>query len=477
MEVVRTLEQAGVKAEDTVIRLITQQRDFVMSAARYPAYIAAWGTGKTLALVGRAMRLSEAHSGNLGVIFRKEYEDLKDSTVKDFEKYTRLKVNSDRSVKLSNGSEIMFRHLEELNNIQNMNLGWFGIEQAEELATDDIFMTLFGRLRRKGIPQSGFIIGNTKGRNWIYKLFKKHGLLDEVRRLMLEDPGLFPAGVKPEDMVALYEAKTSDNAHNLDKMFLASLQILKQKKPLLYARFVENSWEEAGSADIIIQPQWVEAAEKRTLFIRPPVRRIISIDVARSNPGEGDKSVFSAIENGKEIAWEEHETRNTMELVGRAGIFNAKLKFPGCYGVDEIGVGGGVADRLAELDAPGGVKNQVVFINAGQRVPGSGYYNRRAEIYDYNAHQFEDGMVQLDPAHTKLSEQLSWAKQKVTSASGNVYLVQEKAEIKKEYKESPDHADAFLNGNWALQQVRVAERRDAYSGGPRGDSGRNAATA
>jgi hypothetical protein len=472
VEVAKTLDDVQTTEADTVIRLIKAQSDFVMTPARYAAYVAAWGTGKTLAGIGRAMRLSEEYPENLGVIFRKEFEDLRDSTVKDFEKYTRLKVNSSREVVLGNRSVIMFRHLEELNNIQNMNLGWFMIEQAEELPTDDPFMTLFGRLRRKGVKQSGFLIANTKGRNWIYKLFKIGGLIDEVRRLMAADPGLFPAGTTPEGMVALFEAKTSDNAHNLDPMFLASLEILKAKKPLLYRRFVENSWEEAGSADIIIQPDWIQAAEKRTLHVRHPIRRIISIDVARSNPGEGDKTVFIAIGNGKEVGWEEHETRNTMEVVGRAVLFNKKLGFPGCYAVDEIGVGGGVADRLAELD-----DNQVIFVNASERLPGGGYQNRRAEVYDFGAHQFEDGLVQIDPEHEQLREQLSWAKQKITSASGNVYLVQAKPEIKKEFGQSPDHADAFLNGLWALPQVKIAERRDGYSAGGGQAGRRNPATA
>lgn len=472
MDVVRTLEEARVTEADTVIKLIPPQTAFVMSPARYCAYVAAWGTGKTLAGIGRAMRLSEEYPGNLGVIFRKEFEDLRDSTVKDFEKYTRLKVNSNREVELANKSVIMFRHLEELNNIQNMNLGWYMIEQAEELPTDDIFMTLFGRLRRQGVKQSGFIIANTKGRNWIYKLFKIKGLIDEVKRLLAADPDLFPAGTRPEDMVALFEATTADNAHNLDKMFLASLEILKAKKPLLYRRFVENSWEETGSADIIIQPPWVKAAEERTLFMRSPIRRIISIDVARSNPGEGDKTVFAAIENNREVAWEEHETRNTMEIVGRAVLFNKKLKFPGCYAVDEIGVGSGVADRLAELEG-----HEVIFVNAGEKTAGAGFYNRRAEVHDFAAHLFEDGLVSILPEHEQLREQLSWARQKVTSASGNVYQVQAKPDIKKEYGQSPDHADAHMNGLWALPQVRVAERRDGYSDSERRAGRLNPATA
>jgi hypothetical protein len=119
----------------------------------------------------------------------------------------------------------------------------------------------------------------------------------------------------------------------------------------------------------------------------------------------------------------------------------------------------------------------VIYVNASEKVAGGGYHNRRAEIYDTGARAFEDGLVQIDPGHKELSEELSWAKQKVTSSSGNVFLVESKVDIKKEFLRSPDHADAFLNGLWALPRVRPVGMGDAYSGGRSGTGRRNAATA
>lgn len=213
------------------INLKQFQNDFIFSTARYPAMISAWGTGKSLCLILRAMFYSNNIPNNLGVIFRKEYVDLRDSTMRDFENFTGLKVDSQRNVNLLNGSRIMFRHIEELNNIQNINLGWFGIEQAEELKADKEFFLLWGRLRRKLLPSqefldtglsvhSGFIVGNVAGANWIKALWKDASGID----------------------FKLIEAKTFDNDDILPKEYIDSLEQLKSLKPDIYNRFVLNDW-------------------------------------------------------------------------------------------------------------------------------------------------------------------------------------------------------------------------------------------
>lgn len=420
-----------IQETDRVFRLIKPQADFIRSDARYPAYVAAWGTGKTTAAIGRVMRMCEM-PGNLGLIGRQEFTDLKDSTIKDFQDYTGLKVDSQREVHLPNGSIIMFRHLEEMNNIQNINLGWFWIEQAEELDTDEIFFKLHGRLRRNVEKRSGFITANTNGHNWIYKLWK--------------------ANKGSDADYALFEATSKDNSHNLPSDTVESWEKLKEKAPKVYKRFVLNSWDESDTTDIIISPDWIASAAKRSLSTKPPLRKIASIDVSRYGD---DKTVIYGIENNIQIGKEEWEKKDTMETVGRSILFAKKHQIS-AFAVDEIGVGSGVADRLRELG------HQVIFVNAAEREAASGFYNRRAEIYQKGADLFQNGLVQIDPSDTDLTEQLSWAKYKTIKSNGN-YQVEAKEDIKKRYGRSPDNADAFLNGLWALPQVRQVVNRDKYS--------------
>lgn len=207
------------------------QDAFIFSQTRHPAFIAAWATGKTMCGILRGMLYSEGIPENLGIIFRKEYTDLRDSTLKDFERYTGLKCDSQRNVNFANGSQIMFRHVEELNNLQNINLGWFFIEQAEELRTDNEFFLLWGRLRRELNPtssfldlnlptRSGFMTGNVKASNWIKHFWKD----------------------KPDQGFELTEATTYDNADVLPQDYLDSLERLKVLKPDVYRRFVLNDW-------------------------------------------------------------------------------------------------------------------------------------------------------------------------------------------------------------------------------------------
>lgn len=427
------------------VKLWPWQDDFIFGEAKFKFLKSSWATGKTLALVLAAMYESETYSDNLGVIFREEFEDLRDSTCKDFESLTGIKVDSSRNAKVVS-STIMFRHLEELNNIQNMNLGWFGIEQGEESKTDDRFYKLWGRLRRQNASRKGYVIANAAGHNWIYKI-KQTGLIEPETGKRLD---------------AHYEAKTHDCASVLAPDYLSSLEILKVKKPHVYNRFVLNSDDPDDLDNVIIKPLWVEGAKSRNLLIRYPLYRIVSIDVAR---GGGDKSVFYAMENYKVIGREEHNTRNTMELVAKAQIFARGLGVK-AFAVDEIGVGGGVADRLVELG------HQVIMVNAAVKegVPPP-YYNRRSQIIGFGAEMFEAGRVQIQADDEDLTEQLSWTQWRPLKSTG-ILQAQNKEEVQKEYGRSPDNADAFLNGLWALSQVEPMRQEPAMSGYSNGSGGR-----
>lgn len=427
------LAAAKVTEADKVFRLLPAQDNFIFSNARFPAYVGAWGTGKSFAGIQRAMILSEESPKNLGVVFRREYTDLRDSTCKDFEKYTGLKITSERSVELQNKSEILFRHLEEIHGVvQNMNLGWFWIEQAEELETNEQFNVLRGRLRRDVKRRTGFITANTNGHNWIYNGWK----------------------MGTEEGYELSEASSFDAVKYLPADTIEDWKKLERTSPKIYRRFVLNSWEESDTSDTIIHPEWIQAATKRDLILHPPFRRIVSCDVARFGD---DKTVSYVIENGQvldKVVWEK---KDTMETVGRLIMFAKKHGEVESFAIDEIGVGGGVVDRLNELG------KHVVAINGAQREAGAGYYNRRAEIYSKGADMFRDGLVEILPDDKEAIEELAWAKYKTIKSSGE-FQVEAKDDIKKRYGRSPDHADALLNGLWAYPLAKVhGDRKDKYA--------------
>lgn len=235
------------------------QDAFFHTQSKYPALVAAWATGKSMTAIMRAMQLSEEYPGNLGMIIRKNYTDLRDSTMKDFERYTGLKVGGDsKSVKLSNGSEILFRHGDEVSVMQNINLGWFWIEQAEELPDSKAFDWLCGRTRREGQVEfrSGFITANVNGHNWVWEMWKNQN----------KDP-----------QYPLWEAKTADNADVLPADYIESLEGIKVRNPEIYKRCVLNDWEAIAGGRFF--DTWSEATHKIVPFAIPAEwERVISLD-------------------------------------------------------------------------------------------------------------------------------------------------------------------------------------------------------
>lgn len=199
------------------------QSSFLDCQARYPAFVAGWGTGKTMMGIMRILDLCDESPGNLALIGRKKFTDLRDSTIKDFTRYTNITVPmSSKEITLPNGSTIMFRHADELSGLQNVNLGCFMLEQAEEFDTDEQFQMLRGRLRRENCKRQGIIIANTNGHNWVWKLWKKE------KKVGYE----------------LFEAQTFDNKENLPADFIIDLRRMQTESPRKYNRYVLNSWDE-----------------------------------------------------------------------------------------------------------------------------------------------------------------------------------------------------------------------------------------
>ena len=129
--------------------MLQYQWDFYSAVNRFPGAVAGWGTGKTTIALLKGDLLSRFYKNNLGLIVRKKFTDLRDSTMKDFTKWTGKHIpQGTKEAKYANGSVVLFRHAKELSGLQNVNLGWVYIEQAEEFPTDTQFQLLRGRMRR-----------------------------------------------------------------------------------------------------------------------------------------------------------------------------------------------------------------------------------------------------------------------------------------------------------------------------------------
>ena len=233
------------------------QWDFYSSMDRFPGAIAAWGTGKTTVGLLKIDLLSRFYKNNLLLIVRKKFTDLRDSTMKDFTKWTGKHIpQGTKEAKYANGSVVLFRHAKELSGLQNVNLGGGMIEQAEEFPTDTQFQLLRGRMRRdlevdeeywaaylkrweeldprtQEMLQSMhdnplrqmMPIANANGHNWMWKMFAK----------------------SPQEGYFCMQAKSFDNEDNLPKDFIADLKRMELEAPNHYRRYVMNSHEEVDA--------------------------------------------------------------------------------------------------------------------------------------------------------------------------------------------------------------------------------------
>ena len=265
-----------------VFTLKPSQEKFVTSTEQFPAYIGAIGTGKTSSMIQRAMILCQAPN-NLGVIVRKNFVDLRDSTMRDFTLYTGVNISADtKEAKLPNGSVIMFRHGDEMPVLKNLNLGFFAIEQAEEFADSNTWDFLLMRLRRQVPFRSGFLVANANGHNWIWDKWVKHG---------------------PSKNHATIEAKTVDFSDILPSDYIENLKA--QLPANLYKRYVENSHEVTEG---LVYNEWDEHAHLVDSFDIPAEwERGFVLDHGFRNP---TAVLWYAIDfDGNVILYDEHYER------------------------------------------------------------------------------------------------------------------------------------------------------------------------
>lgn len=410
------------------------QEKFYKSNKRFPAMISAIGTGKTLWLLLKIIKFCEDYSDSLALIVRKEFTDLRDSTMKDFTRYTNETIDSNKEYHFPNGSTIMFRHGDELNILKNINLSIAGIEQAEEFETDETFQMLRDRLRRDNAPlQQCCIIANACGHNWIWKDW-------------INNP--------PSEEYDAITAKTFDNPH-LPAPFLKDLARMKTEAPNHYRQYVENSFEEIDADDRIFTMSLIRdslAIDMNRIGVN---KRIMGVDIARFG---GDEIVYSILESRGPIMWEQvhqecYKLKGLNETLGK--IISMQKEFElDAVAIDDDGMGGGITDMLEP-------QNFEVFpFTANAKSDDEKHLNRRAYAYFKLRDWMEKGWLKIK-GDMELHEQLlalcySFRKE------GLRYVVS-KDDMRKEGFKSPDRADALMMAVYFADQLMGSKFSDNNS--------------
>jgi phage terminase large subunit len=407
------------------IQLKPFQDHFLFSQKRYVALIAGIGTGKTYMLLLKIWKFCQDYPNSLALIVRKEFTDLRDSTMKDCERYFGITISSEKDYKFANGSVVMFRHASEIAVLKNINLSIFGIEQAEEFEDESTFTFLRDRLRRDNSPyRQGCLIANACGHNWMY-------------RMWINNPA--------SDDFDISTACTFDNEDNLPADFIADLRRMEIESPNHYKQYVLNSFEELGQDDLLLTGSTVYASPKLSFYDEGTVRRILAVDVARF--GE-DETVFTIIQSNNIRQWTQiyqHTWREKplTEVVGKT-LDLCREFTPDIVAIDDCGMGGGVTDRLSEQ------RNAPEAFIGNAKPSNAQYLNMRSEGFFRMKDFFDKGDIKLmnDPV---LIDQLLSIRYKYNS--NNIKSIVTKDEMRKDGLKSPDRADCLMMALYYTDRV------------------------
>ena len=156
---------------------LPKQAEFHQAKNKYRCFVGGFGSGKTKAGVWEAIQLCLEEPGNIGLIARKTYQELTDTTWHTLldelpEEIVYTYYKKQLRIIFRNGSQIIGRSLDDPKKYASLNLGFFYIDEGIE-ATEHDFLTLCGRLRLDKIKHHcGFITTNPPTvDHWIYKYF------------------------------------------------------------------------------------------------------------------------------------------------------------------------------------------------------------------------------------------------------------------------------------------------------------------
>ena len=118
---------------------------------------------------------------------------------------------------------------------------------------------------------------------------------------------------------------------------------------------------------------------------------------------------------------------------------------------------------LSRISTDGKCGDNVIGIdNASRSEEPETYYNLRSQIWCKAADAFAGGDIELKNSDVRLKGQLTTPT--YAFRNGKI-LIESKSEIKKRLGNSPDRADAYVNGLYALQFVegQLVGGKDVYA--------------
>jgi hypothetical protein len=210
------------------------------------------------------------------------------------------------------------------------------------------------------------------------------------------------------------------------------------KKTELVATRVCGEWPMEGGES------YIERSLVHATFEVPAVQgvRAIGVDVARSG---NDRTVFAFFDGNLQLPFETYQGRNLMATANRiVELYKEGWKV---IALDDTGIGGGVSDRLRELNIPHSPVNFAArpkgYIRTKQLA------NARAEMYFLLEEEIRRGEVKL-LNDKEMVQELTGFRIVVEQSSG-AYRIEDKDAIRQRLGRSPDKSDAVALARYGIR--------------------------
>jgi len=253
---------------------------------KHVVFAGGFGTGKTDALVIEALAQTLLIPGNLGLIGRKTIDSFRKSTLETLLRLAPqgsiIRHNkTEHEIEFINKSKIVYMQLDAgrdaVERIKSMNLGWFAVDQLEEV-DNEVYLAAQGRLRRKGSNRCDFHTVNPAGHDWIWRTWVNGEAPDgQADEYGLVESVTWPEGV-PGPMDSAEVAAHSDNPY-LPADYIRSLLAYPERWK---KRFVHCHWD---SFEGLIWPEFKENVHLVQRFAIPRSwARYVVMDYGYRNP-------------------------------------------------------------------------------------------------------------------------------------------------------------------------------------------------
>lgn len=187
------------------LALHERQYDFVFSPERFIFYVGGRGAGKSFGGALRAILATQEQPGSLGLVGAPTHAMLRDAAQRTFfdlcpPALIRQHNKTEQRTIMRNGSEILWRSMDNFDRTRGLNLAWFWLDEAP-FCGYDAWKLLKATLRQRGYQTSAWATGTP------------HGIDGYARDFELA----------PREHHALYRASTRDNAAHLPEGFIEDL--------------------------------------------------------------------------------------------------------------------------------------------------------------------------------------------------------------------------------------------------------------